>query len=455
MKSLSSLNPKQNKAIDHIYEYGETYLIGDMGSGKTVVMLAAINDLLAYGAAKKVLIVSTPKICETVWQEEAGEWQELAHLVTNIKKCTGKLKSEERLNVIAEPDTKIVLISFDLIPWLFEKLGKNHGFDALFIDEATKLAAGGKQFKALRPRLRDFETRVCATGTPVEESWQQLFYPIMICDLGEALGTRKDAFLNSYFFPLDYEQRQWQLRMGGDKHIYKKIKHLIVNLPDYKHELPKLTREIVMCVMPQASRDYYEEFKRSQVDSEREIVAENAAVLVGKLQQIANGFIYSTDDELTDEKHTYFIHGTKNNLLNILLLNHLAKKIIVVYQFEEEKRRLQKSRHDVVFLNPKKVQESINEWRDSKNKNILAIHPKSAGHGLRLEQATVMIFMSPIWSRDQTEQTISRMHRRGQEKECIVYTLCMQDTIETEIIGRVDDKATHGQLLKKHLNADK
>ena len=63
MKSLNLLNTAQHKAIDHIYEYGETFIIGDMGSGKTVVVLAAINDLLKDGHVKRALIFSTPKIC--------------------------------------------------------------------------------------------------------------------------------------------------------------------------------------------------------------------------------------------------------------------------------------------------------------------------------------------------------------------------------------------------------
>ena len=89
MKSLALLNKAQLEAVDHIYEYGETFIIGDMGSGKTVVVLAAINDLLKDGHVKRVLIFSTPKICKTVWKQDAAEWEELAHLAPVMAVCTG------------------------------------------------------------------------------------------------------------------------------------------------------------------------------------------------------------------------------------------------------------------------------------------------------------------------------------------------------------------------------
>jgi len=56
--SASLLSDEQNKAIDRLYNYNETFLVANMGAGKTVTGLTAINDLIKDGVLKKVLIVS-------------------------------------------------------------------------------------------------------------------------------------------------------------------------------------------------------------------------------------------------------------------------------------------------------------------------------------------------------------------------------------------------------------
>jgi superfamily II DNA or RNA helicase len=451
MKSLSLLNEKQLAAVDHIYEYGETFIIGDMGSGKTVVVLAAINDLLKDGHVKRVLIFSTPKICKTVWKQDAAEWEELAHLAPVMAVCTGSTSAAERQAAVENPDNKILLVTFDLAPWFFQTFKHAHGCDMLVIDESTKIAAGGKQFKAMRSYLRDFHTRVITTGTPVEERWQNVFYQVMVCDNGASLGRSKSLFLSEFFYPLDYQGYKWELRLGGDKSIFAKIKHLICTLPDYRHELPLLTIELNYIELNQQARDYYEAFKHDMVDNKRDIEAPNAGVLGEKLRQIANGFIYRTNEE--DQRQVFYVHNLKQKALAHVLHKATEKKVIIAWNFKEELKRALKILpvNSYIELDPKNVEQSIEHWKDTLGCKYLIMHPKSASHGLRLEKATLLVLLSPIWSRDGWLQLIARMHRRGQFKRCRAVVLVAKNTVDEKELSVIEDKAENTKLLKQHL----
>ena len=452
MKSLNLLNTAQHKAINHIYEYGETFIIGDMGSGKTVVVLAAINDLLKDGHVKRVLIFSTPKICKTVWQQDAADWKELAHLAPLMAVCTGSTPAAERQAAVENEDNKILLVTFDLAPWFFQTFKHSHGCDMLVIDESTKIAAGGKQFKAMRSYLRDFHTRVITTGTPVEENWQNIFYQVMVCDNGASLGRSKSLFLSRFFYPVDYQGYKWDLRLGGDKSIFSKIKHLICTLPDYRHELPPLTIELNYIELDTESRDYYENFSATMVDQKRDVEASNAGVLGEKLRQIANGFIYRTNEE--DQRQVFYIHNLKQKALSYVLRQATEKKVIIAWNFKEELKRALKILPvgSYIELDPQNVEQSIEHWKNTPTCKYLIMHPKSASHGLRLEKASLLVLLSPIWSRDGWLQLIARMHRRGQLKPCRAVVLVAKNTVDEKELSVIEDKAENTELLKISLS---
>ena len=53
----------------------------DMGLGKTIITLSAINEL-KYGRfqVKKVLIIAPKKVAEATWQRETAKWDNVSHL---------------------------------------------------------------------------------------------------------------------------------------------------------------------------------------------------------------------------------------------------------------------------------------------------------------------------------------------------------------------------------------
>ena len=410
-----------------------------MGSGKTVVALTAAAELLKDREVTRVLVVAPPRVITDVWKREHTDWEHLSHLKIGIARGT----PEQRLNVL-EGDDQIVVISFDCVPWFFD-VGKKHGLDMLVVDEVTKLKAGGVAFKALRKHIKDFKVRVVMTGTPVAESWQDLFYCMMACDGGKLFGRNKQKFLDAYFYPVDYERRNWAILPHCINTVTEMIAGTVVVLPDYTDQLPALTESVFEIGLDPAARIYYNDFERDSVNDDA--TADSAAVQVGKLQQIASGFIYPDDPDA----EPLFIHSEKISAAARL---GRGEPTIFVYQYREELRRLQERFPGgrALGISDRADAATLALWRAGALR-WLFLHPKSAGHGLDLTAGHKMVIMSPIWSRDLMRQVIARIWRRNQEHECFIWILVAVGTIDEEIVRRENGKGSHMDLLMARLNA--
>ncbi len=71
----------QQYAINRIVSDYKIGLYLDMGLGKTVITLTAINEL-RYNrwAVAKCLVIAPKKVAEATWQHEAQQWDHLQHL---------------------------------------------------------------------------------------------------------------------------------------------------------------------------------------------------------------------------------------------------------------------------------------------------------------------------------------------------------------------------------------
>tara|TARA_R110000787_G_scaffold14333_2_gene44216 strand:- start:1495 stop:2763 length:1269 start_codon:yes stop_codon:yes gene_type:complete len=413
------LNKDQQSAVTHIYENGETYLVGQMGSGKTVVALTAMRELLDEGVVKRVLIVA-PKAVLTVWPAECLKWDHLKS--TNIKVCQGPVKHRCEI-VWGEP--QIMAISFDNLAWLGVAISH---FDMIIIDEVSKMKAGGVAFKRLRKYLKGFEVKLVMSGTPVSENWEGLFYPMMI--VNPVFGNNKSVWLAKYFQE-DYSG--YSHTLIKPKEIAEAIAPYMYVLPDYVAELPPLDLDTVLLDMDSLSMEAYKRLERDSVVDlpQGQIVADNGAILKGKLQQFASGFLY-TDDA------TIQIHEVKTDWI----VDLYRGRTVFVYSFTEELRRLREIYPDGEQYST----ESLERFREGKISRLF-LHPKSAGHGVDLTCCSNMIFMSPVWSRDLFRQTVARIWRRGQTETCFVRVLCCAGTVDLEMVGREANKASHHDLL--------
>jgi len=353
-----------------------------------------------------------------------------------------------------EADADIVVINFENLAWLMKTYkGRGIGhFDGLVIDEITKLSeVGSKTFKALRPRLPMFKWRVGATGTAVSENWMKLFGMMLLLDSGEALGTRKDLFLRKYFYATDFQEYNWELQEGAVERLSAAIAHLVWTMPDYRHELPALTVETVPIEMPAGLRDVYDEMKGTMactIDGE-EMLADNSAVLQGKLAQLASGFIYIGDEDLGDRDVVEVSEYRFDCLMDALEVSD--GPTLVVYWFTADRDLLLDCIPEAVHMDSKNSEEISARWNAGEI-DILLMHPRSGGHGLNLAKGGhEIIWYTPYWSRDLFEQTNARLWRRGQEHPVRVRELIAVDSVDELMQQRVKDKAEFEHLWEEYI----
>ena len=266
---------------------------------------------------------------------------------------------------------------------------------------------------------------------------------MMVVDGGASLGTRKDKFMTTYFYPTDYMKYNWELHSWGAAAIATAISDYVYTLPDYRSELPPITYETINVVMPPELRDLYTTLKNDMcVD---EVEAANAAVLSGKLQQASSGFLYVDDGadtwNISDYRIDAAIEAVKNS----------DGPTLLAYWFKADYARLVERLNtlDIVVgdLSVGDIEVTCDRWNAGWY-DVMLLHPRSAGHGLNLAKGgNRVLWFAPQWSRDLWEQLIARVWRRGQTQPVTVTTIMSDADIDDLVALRVSDKAEFDRLF--------
>lgn len=224
----------------------------------------------------------------------------------------------------------------------------------------------------------------------------------------------------------------------------------------YVDTLPPLHVVPMRCDLP--DREPYEKMKRDFLFDfpDARVVAANAGVVTAKLQQMASGFVYSSDSsadparpgKFTVTKTPVWFSSHKFDLLDEVLEGNQRASTIVAYTYVEELAELRRRYpHGVTIDEP----QAIERWNANKVE-LLFIHPKSAGHGLNLQHGGCrMVFLSLPWSLEEYEQTVGRLHRSGQAHDVWVYILLTNKTVDERIWGALQDKRAVSDIALEEL----
>ena len=139
----------QKIAIQRIIDHTHYGLLLDMGLGKTISTLIAIEQLM-YDQfdIKKVLLIAPKKVAESTWAQEANKWNETSYL--KIASVLGPEK--DRIKAL-ESDSDIYVMNRENVQWLYEYYRKkSFPFDMLVIDESSSFK--NPQAKRLRLCVR-------------------------------------------------------------------------------------------------------------------------------------------------------------------------------------------------------------------------------------------------------------------------------------------------------------
>lgn len=439
------LRPYQEEACDFLFDRDRAMILAPVGAGKTAITLTAIVAMIKDGHAKRFLVLAPKRVCTDVWPVEAKKW-------TSLRVSVAVGTPAQRLAALNEGD--IVATNYDNIQWLSEQ---KLDFDAIVFDELTRLKnPSGARFKALMKVIDKFKVRWGLTGSFTSNGLEDVFGQCKIVDQ-TLLGRSKGAFMQQYFILMNKDFGEWAPRPGSLQHVMQRIKHAtyVLEPGEYKDKLPPCYVTEMRCKME--DRLPYEKMKKDFVAEfpDAKAVAANAGVVTGKLQQMASGFVYETTriaseipgKFLTTQKPVWF-SDHKFNLLEELLDENQHANTILVYQFQEELAELKRRYKQLTTLDDANA---IERWNKGEVE-LLAVHPKSAGHGLNLQfGGRHMVFVSLPWSLELYEQTVGRLHRSGQLHEVWVYILMAEKTVDEKIWAALHDKKAFSDIAMEEL----
>ena len=168
------------------------------------------------------------------------------------------------------------------------------------------------------------------------------------------------------------------------------------------------------------------------------ITAQNAAVLTGKLLQLANGAVYTEDRDVIQ------MHDVKLDALEDLIEAANGEPVLVYYSFQHDADRIMKRFPEARKLSTPR---DVNDWNAGKVQIMLA-HPASAGHGLNLQAGGhIIIWFGLTWSLELYQQANARLYRQGQGKSVTIYHVITKGTVDEEVLKVLTGKAVRQDAL--------
>lgn len=440
----------QEYAISHVMDNNAAGLFLDMGMGKTVSSLTAIDNLLFLGDTNKVLVIAPKRVAEDTWSTEVEKWEHLKHL--RISKVLGTPK--QRMEAINK-DADIYVINRENVEWIVSNYFKTWKWDTCIIDELSSFKSSkAKRFRALKKVRPYFKRIIGLTGTPAPNSLIDLWPQLYLLDGGQRLGRTITGYREQYFTPGDRNQHivyNWNLKQGAEEAIHNKISDICISMmaKDYL-DIPERIDNKIYIDLPKKVGEQYRSLEKDliiQLDNE-DITATNAAVLTGKLLQIANGAIYSESKEVVE------IHDGKVNALLDIIEAANGKPVLVFYSYKHDLTRIMKALKDNKLKGQVlEGQEDIRKW-NNREIPILLLHPASAGHGLNLQYGgNIIVWFGLPWSLELYQQANARLHRQGQKEIVIIHHLIAKNTVDEDVMKALSSKEVNQNVLLEAVKA--
>lgn len=452
-------HPYQEYAINRIVDQPYAGLFLDMGLGKTVITLTAVDRLMYEDfAVNRVLVIAPKRVAEDTWTSECGKWDHLSHIT--VSKVLGTPKQRE---AALKTDADIYVINREntewLVTWYWSQ--RQWPFDMVVVDELSSFKSHqSKRFKALR-KVRPLVSRfVGLTGTPAPNGLIDLWPQMYLIDMGERLGRSITAYRDRFFIPEKvngFIVYSYALKKGAEEKIRQLISDICVSMKaeDYL-TMPDLIVNDVKVRMDKAEFKKYKTLEKErllEVDP-GQITATSAGVLSGKLSQMANGCIIYKD--ASGGGGLEIIHDRKLDALADIIEASAGQSVLVFYWFRHDLSRL---RERFASLNPGTINGSddIRAWNEGRLPLVFA-QPGSMGHGLNLQAGGhIIVWFGLTWSLELYEQANARLYRQGQQHGVIIHRIITEDTVDEDVVRALarKDRTQDGlmQALKARIEA--
>ena len=420
---------------------GHIFATGNTGKTRVEIELFAGQRKNGGGCA---LVIAPKSLLRSAWQDDFIKFA--PHVTTVVANAANRAKA------FAE-DVDVYITNTDAAKWLAQqKPAFFKKFDTLIIDEISSFKhATSQRSKAMNKIKKHFKYRRGLTGTPTSNSITDIWHPVFLLDDGQRLGKSFFQFRASVCTPKQVGPQpnmvQWvdkesaELAVGhllGDMVIRHKFEECLDIPENHMYSVPYHMPAKQMLAYKQM-----EDVALSELASGQIIAATNAAVVMGKLLQIASGAAYTG---ATESDRSYATIDTGRYELIADLTEQRDHSIVFfnwVHQRDELVKEFEKRGITFVVIDGKT---SDNDRKNAVDMfqagfyRVLLAHPQSAAHGLTLTKGTATIWASPTHNLEHFVQGNRRIYRAGQKLRTETIVVLAADTIEAKVFAALQTK---------------
>ena len=443
-----NLFPHQQKALDMTAAHNRCAYYLDMGLGKTFV---GSEKLMALSARINLVVCQHSKIQD--WVEHFQE-----HYTRN---CVFNLTEPKTFKFFMEqaacevPTLMIGVINYELT--FRRKILKSLSGFTLMLDESSLIqnenAKRSKFILGLNPA-----NVILLSGTPTGGKYEKLWSQCRL--LGWNIS--KELFWRQYVETEWVEDDGfWRQRITGYKNVDRLKKKLadhgavFMTTDDAGVELP--TKNMIQ-VKTKPSPLYWKFLKNgiATLDTvnlqEFELDSDFWGTNEGSQKELIG------DTSLTKRLYSRQLCGLYNPARYDAfrdLVNSTDDRLIVFYNFTEERERLQR----IVQAMNRPVSIQAGDIKDLtayeyKSDSVTFVQYQAGARGGNFQKANKIIYFSLPEGWELWEQSQKRIHRIGQERPCFYYLLMCPGTVEDDILSTLNlRKDYNDELFRKYETA--
>lgn len=312
----------------------------------------------------------------------------------------------------------------------------------LVVDEVHKIKDISSQQTVGIMSLDKRISKLLMTGTLLVNNPHDLFCPMSICGL---ISYNKYVFDSKFIVKDQYGneigyQNMDELHNILYKSSLRRTKELL-DLPPkiYKQEWLELNKDeqnVFDQIIGKAA------FKLDKIEEPNEMVA-----IITRMRQAT-----VASELLTSKKITSTKFERLNDILEEAQLNN--QKVLVFCPFT---KALELGLEYCKKYHPKIVkggmgagiQKVVDEHENTEGFSILFAQEATLGVGYTLKNTSIVIFLSPPWSRATYDQCVDRTHRYGQKNTVQVIDLLAKDTYDELIYKKLHRKRSYGRFFNR------
>lgn len=394
--------------------YPRSYVLNDMGTGKTKAALWAWDYLRSNGLCGKLLVVGPLSTLNFVWAREV--FATLPHRKAVVLHGPKKQRLE-RLNDLS---ADIYIINHDGLRVVEKELSARTDIDVLVLDELAVYRNNSDRSKHMRKFAERFPWVWGMTGKPLPNEVTDVWAQVKIVTPERAPKWFKQA---REMLCTKINQYKYAPKKDAVEQAFNMMKpHVRYRLDDVT-ELPDLVMRWIDVPLSEEQAKLYKKMAgQFQIMVKNKVItAANAAAAMSKLLQVSCGYVYTTAPEFVSipsaprqDELINVLQGVEGKTLVFVPFRHTIEglsKLLTGDPAEPDKA----IEHCIVHGDVTNRDHIFNLFQNTDKYPVMLAHPACLAHGITLTAARTIIWYGPIASLDIYEQANARIRRVGQK----------------------------------------